>query len=290
VIKLAAFLRNLDGFQKEYKIYSKESSFVQNTIIKDMIGKNTLSDAQKAKYMEWEPLLTKLAKQWDNTTYEARALTAVYTLFAPRRTQDYSLMKVIRKASKKVTEATIEKLNKDYNYLILDKKDWPSQFIFNRYKTDKYFGQQIFNLTKKQNGELMSILSSFIKDDQINSSDFLFRKPGSLKPYTASEFSDLTGSYFEELVGKRMGSTLLRHSFISDVLANPKITDGEKALLAYQMSHSTAVQSTYRVITKEGDDDVLNLSGSLEAEEIEKMKEKVSKVIEQKKKNNKKKG
>ena len=62
VIKLAAFLRNLDGYQKEYKIYSKESSFVQNTIIKEMIGKNTLSDAQKSKYMQWVPLLTKLEK------------------------------------------------------------------------------------------------------------------------------------------------------------------------------------------------------------------------------------
>ena len=67
--------------------------------------------------MQWEPLLTKLPKEWDTTTYEARALTAVYTLFAlytifaPRRTQDYSLMKVIRRASKKVTDASIEKLN-----------------------------------------------------------------------------------------------------------------------------------------------------------------------------------
>ena len=134
----------------------------------------------------------------------------------------------------------------------------------------------------------MSILSTYIKDDDIHNNDFLFRKPGTMKPYTASEFSDLTGSYFEELVGKRMGSTLLRHSFISDVLANYKITDNEKALLAYQMSHSTAVQSTYRVISKEGDNDVLNLSGSLEAEDIEKMKQKIDKVIEQKKKNNKK--
>ena len=110
----------------------------------------------------------------------------------------------------------------------------------------------------------MRILSAFIKDDEINSSDFLFRKPGSLKQYTASEFSDLTGSYFQELVGKRMGSTLLRHSFISDALSDPKITDNEKALLAYQMSHSTAAQCTYRVISKEGGEDVLNSSGSLE--------------------------
>ena len=104
-------------------------------------------------------------------------------------------MNVIRKASKKVTDASIEKINTNFNYLILDKKDWPSQIIFNRYKTDRYFAKQIFNLTEKDNGELMSILSSYIKDDEINSSDFLFRKPGSLKPYTASEFSDLTGSY-----------------------------------------------------------------------------------------------
>ena len=60
------------------------------------------------------------------------------------------------------------------------------------------------------------------------------------------------------------------------------MTDDEKALLAYQMSHSTAVQSTYRVISKEGDEDVLNLAGSLEEEEIKKMREEVDKVIQSK--------
>ena len=95
-----------------------------------------------------------------------------------------------------MTEASLEKLNTNFNAVILDKKDWPTQFIFNRYKTDKYFGQQIFNLNPQDNGQLMSILSFYIKDDEINSSDFLFRKPGSLKQHTASEFSDLTGSYF----------------------------------------------------------------------------------------------
>ena len=111
VMKLASFLRNLEGYQKEYKIYSRQSSYVQNTVLKEMIGKNTLSDAQKAKYMDWTTLIDKLEKAWPDTTFEARALTAVYTLFAPRRTQDYSLMKVIRK--KKVNESAIEKLNKD---------------------------------------------------------------------------------------------------------------------------------------------------------------------------------
>ena len=115
--------------KKKYKIDSKETSFVQNTIIKDMIGKNTLSDALKAKYMRWEPLLTKLKKEWSDTTYDARALTAFYTLFAPRRTQGYSLMKVIRKASKKVTDASIRDLNTNFSYIFLNKKNWPSQFI-----------------------------------------------------------------------------------------------------------------------------------------------------------------
>ena len=287
VIKLASFLRNLEGYQKEYKIYSRQSSYVQNTVLKEMIGKNTLSDAQKAKYMDWTTLIDKLEKAWPDTTFEARALTAVYTLFAPRRTQDYSLMKVIRK--KKVNESAIEKLNKDYNYLILDKKNWPVQFIFNKYKTQKYFNQQIFNLTKKENGELMSILSAYIKDDDIHNNEFLFRKVGSLKPYTASEFSDLTGSYFQELVGKRMGSTLLRHSFITDALSDKNMTDGEKALLAYQMSHSVSIQSTYRVIDKEGQDDVLNFTGTIDKDEQEGLNKKIKELVDRKTANNKKK-
>ena len=99
-----------------------------------------------------------------------------------------------------------------------------------------------------------------------------------MKPYTASEFSDLTGSYFEELVGKRMGSTLLRHSFITLALCDKNMTDGEKALLAYQMSHSITIQSTYRVIDKEGQGDVLNFTGTVDKEEQEGFNKKVKEL------------
>ena len=54
---------------------------------------------------------------------------SLYTMFPPRRNQDYQYMKVVK------TESQAK--NTDFNYLILDSK----QFVFNKYKTSNIHGR-----------------------------------------------------------------------------------------------------------------------------------------------------
>ena len=66
----------------------------------------------------------------------------MYTLLPPRRLKDYQLMRYSERSQ------DITRLNKKYNYLVVDKDDGDEDviLIFNNYKTSKRYGQQIFNL------------------------------------------------------------------------------------------------------------------------------------------------
>jgi hypothetical protein len=253
--RLGSVLRNLDGFQAEYKIYSELSTDVFKKVISKQIGENKLSPEQQAKYMDWEELTSKLESEWSDTTAEARALTSLYVLRPPRRTKDYGLMKVIKRKNKGVTDDSIEKLPTTFNYLILDKRGTPTDLIFNEYKTKREFKKQEYPVT----GELAKVLKTYIAEDKINNGEFLFSKDNG-KPW-GGDFSNLIGDYFEDLVGKRMGSTLLRHSFITYILGmKPRQSLNTREKLAEEMAHSLAVQGTYEVLPDEGkEEDALNL-------------------------------
>jgi len=259
--RLGSVLRNLEGFDREYKIYSELSSDVFKNVISKQIGENKLSPEQQAKYMDWEELTSKLESEWPDTTSEARALTSLYVLRPPRRTKDYGLLKVIKRKNKSVSDDSIKGLPTSFNYLVLDKRGNPTDLIFNEYKTKREFGKQEYPVT----GELRKVLKSYIDEAKINNGEFLFSKDNG-KPW-GTEFSNLIGDYFEDLVGKRMGSTLLRHSFITYILnKQPRESLNVREKIARDMAHSLAVQGTYEVLPDEKkEEDALNLIDADEA-------------------------
>ena len=148
---LASVLRGLDGYQKEYKIISDLSSDIANNKIAKQIGENKLSKKQLKNYLPWDQLVekTQAAIKRKQTPLKDKALMALYTLRPPRR-NDYSEMKVIRTKSNKVTAKTIANLDKKFNYMILDKSDKPKELRFSRYKTEKKYGTQIFDVKNKE--------------------------------------------------------------------------------------------------------------------------------------------
>ena len=60
--------------------------------------------------------------------------------------------------------------NKNNNYLIIDHNNNPSQFIYNKYKTMKTFGQQVIDINK----ELADILKQYIKSYNLKENNYLF--------------------------------------------------------------------------------------------------------------------
>ena len=133
---------------------------------------------------------------------------ALYTLRPPRR-NDYSEMKVIRTKSNKVTVKTIANPDKKFNYLILDKSDQPKELRFSRYKTEKQYGTQIFDVKNK---ELIDLLTHYIKDEKILNGDYLFVNSKD-EPYKKT-WSGFVSGVFKKYTGKSIGANVLRHSFI----------------------------------------------------------------------------
>ena len=63
------------------------------------------------------------------------ALTAVYTLIGPRRVKNFQLMRI-------TNILDLDKLNKKYNWLVLERGNKPSVFYFCNHKTSKSYPEQ----------------------------------------------------------------------------------------------------------------------------------------------------
>jgi hypothetical protein len=155
-------------------------------------------------------------------------ILALYVLIPPRRNKDYSLMRVVQNFT--------PDLSTDFNYYDLTKK----KFIFNNYKTSKKYGRydlSVPNALKTViNKYLKHRASKFALDDQDNK-PFLIRPDG-----TVLDKSNSITKVLNKVFGKSIGSSMLRHIFLSDkYLATFKASK----LDAEQMAHSPAEQKKY---------------------------------------------
>jgi len=162
-------------------------------------------------------------------------------LMPPRR-GDFKDMKVIRTKSKKINKKYIEDLSKEFNYLILDKRDRPKEIIYHRYKTDRTYGSQSFAVSNQQ---LRNLLTQYIRDYKILNMDYLLTNSKGA-PYKKT-FSNYIASVFKQATGKTISIDILRHSYITDFLSN-KPTLNKRAQISKQMSNSISTQAEYEFI------------------------------------------
>jgi len=111
---------------------------------------------------------------------------SLYYLTIPRRNLDYTLMKI--KNINQETDNYIEKNN----------------FIFNKYKTSKYYNRQTEPIPK----DLMKLLKKWIK---INTNEYLLFDTNN-NPLTPSKLTHRLNNIF----GKHIGTSALRHIYITN--------------------------------------------------------------------------
>lgn len=151
---------------------------------------------------------------------------SLYTKTQPRRNKDYLNMYIVK---------NIKNISNDYNYFSIDDK----VFVFNDYKTKKKYGKQIINIPD----ELYDILIKYIqvypltKETEIN-------KPIPL--FWGKSINYIT-RILNKIFGKNVGSTILRHVFLTDKYKGGQINDIEESIKdANAMAHSIrAQQLTY---------------------------------------------
>jgi hypothetical protein len=201
----------------------------------EMKPKNEKTEKQEANWMDWDEIKkvwNGLKEQVDNMKpeeiegsiksrkiYQAYVLLSLYVKSAPRRNQDYYEMRL----------DADNNMMKNFNYYRPNKK----QFVFNVYKTAKTYNQDTMDI----NDTLQAILVKYIKDFGLEDEDFLLYPDDKERKSSSIITKDLN-----KIFGKNVGSSMLRHAYITSELG-PKIKELKD--IAGDMGHSTAMQSDY---------------------------------------------
>ena len=167
--------------------------------------------------------ITKLDSSIDKLIY------SLYTIHAPRRLLDYSEMFISNNID-------IDKLDQVKNYIICE-NDIPTYFVFNKYKTNNFFGKQKIKI----NNNLSLIIQEYIKINKLNYNDSLLNN---IK-------SNTLGKYITNICKKiynfSITETGLRNSYIT-YINNKKLTLNEKKTISQMMAHSLTEQQKYNKI------------------------------------------
>lgn len=237
--------------KEEHQKITNEINKIKD-VMKATAREQKMSPTEKANWMSWEDIQTffkvyhkrckyLLKKKHINTQekecLQRLLLLAIYTQHPPRRPFAYENMRMeTDKTYKKLKEEIGDDITK-FNYLICGKK---TCFIFNNYKTNHAYGQQVIQVKPKS--PLTRILRSYCK--LFPNTDYLF-----------SHINDKTKSLNADAIGKKLkkifvcefkkdiGSTMLRHIYISHMYSNPQMTLADKDKIALQMGHSQGTAS-----------------------------------------------
>jgi len=253
---------------------------------------NELFENEIDKYMNWECILhiyNKLEEIYNNNKNndninEEYFILSLYVLLPPRRIEDYLYMRLSDKIIKREPDMILwtthknlseydnnkkydndkvknidDGLDKDFNYYLINGET--TYFIFNKYKTHNIYGQQMIEINQK----LESILKKYIEYKNIKCGDLFFNNS---KPSFVSKINKI----FEKYIGKKISTNILKHSYITFMLSNKKITEYEKYILGLMTGHSITAQSLYKKIIdsdSEEDDKIINKI-NINSEKIEK--------------------
>jgi len=204
------------------KVYGKD--VVAATKHRNPVGEKT--EKQEANWMTWEQVIAARDALKEKHTEEAErqyVALSLYTMAPPRRNRDYLEMDVVARMNKKKT---------DRNLLVMNKKSM--RFVFNQFKTDKTYGQQVVKVPK----DLEAVLRRYLAMHEV--------QMGPL--FGTGLHSNYMTNLLNSALGKNVGSSMLRHVFVSHFT-----TPEDKAVIermfgtADAMAHSmTTQQGVYR--------------------------------------------
>jgi integrase len=229
IIAIVSVLKNLgnDLYKKYYDIMLD-----LNKKIEDGAKENKKSDVQKKNWIKWDEVTAKfeelknnnkIPKNISETQYDNlldTVILGVFVLSPPRRNKDYIMMKVSKDG---------KGLDDKYNWLDMKKK----QFIFNNYKTEKSYGQQIIDVPVG----LIDIIKKYLKYKKEGEGYLLVKFNGD----RLISDNSLTRR-LNKIFGKNISSSMLRHIYLSDKYGKvqEEMKDDAEA-----MAHSVSQQKEY---------------------------------------------
>ena len=187
----------LSNFNNQLKVRTdKSESQKENWLSNDSIDK--ISNELKSKVVK------KVRNKEDYMNLLNYMVLSLYTLHAPRRNIDFSLMKISNNMS-----------DDKFNYLDIDKQ----QFIFNNYKTQGKYNSVVVNIED----ELLKVISLYLSNHPEKSK--LKNKTYNIHFLKTFYNEDIIKSQditrlLNTVFGKSVGSSLLRNMYLSNKYSN----------------------------------------------------------------------
>jgi hypothetical protein len=248
IVSVLSLVNEKPTYKSVYKYFYEEMMGKSKT--PSETPQNDKTDKQKENWVSWEDIKEMTTKHREKmlefgakktiTPAEFNHLLqtlvlSLYVYIQPRRNQDYLDMVVVKKWK--------EDMPKDKNYLDLA----TSKFIFNKYKTAKKYGTQTIDVPNTAEAPLMDTIAVYLKFHPLwkaskgkEAVPFLVSADG--KPLTAV---NAITRILNKVFGKRVGSSMLRHIFLSDKYDIKEMEEDAEA-----MGHSVEEQRKY--LRKEG--------------------------------------
>jgi hypothetical protein len=233
---LTVITSHLPSLKANYQTLTKLNINV-NKAVQDLRDENKLEDYEKDKIIDLDRnVILKNLNLLSNI--KDKLIFAIYTLH-PARRLDWRHVVLTTETDKKELE------DDDLNFLSITPKE--KKVIFNNYKTDIKYGQQVFKLTDP---ELNKIIDSYISIKKLKEGDYLFSlETDKQRPISQPNFSKKIEEVFYKVYKEPISVRFLRMSHISALMkTNP--TNKEMKELAKQMSHSKDEQSRYNKILR----------------------------------------
>ena len=233
---LVVITSHLPSLRDNYQTLTKLNININNAI-QDKRDENKLEDYEKDKIIDLDRnLILKHLNSF--TDIKDKLIFAVYTL-QPARRLDWRDVVITAETDEKKLE------DDDLNFLSISSKG--KKVIFNNYKTDIKYGQQVFKLIDT---ELNKIIDTYIKLKKLKAGNYLFSlETNKTRPIAQSNFSKKIEQVFYKVYKENISVRFLRMSWISALMkTNP--TNKEMKELAREMAHSKDAQSRYNKVLR----------------------------------------
>ncbi len=227
-------LKATEGESDAYKFWVSE----YNNVVKKLQSKpaDEKTDREETNWIDWKDVLAK-QKELEDKAYATNEwndilnafVLGLYAYFEPRRNQDYLDMVIIRR---KPTKRLLRELDLTQNYYLIKS----NQFIFNKFKTSKSFGQQVFDIPEPIQ-KLFALYFEHYPARKGTKTPLLVKADGS-----AITFVNGITRILNNIFQKNIGATMLRHSYLTHTLGSDY---KNRELVANKMGHSIGTQHKY---------------------------------------------
>ena len=202
------------------------------------------SKPQLENWVDWNTLESKYKETLKNHKFGTKPLIdlkllilSILILQPVRRISDIRLLKVyetnetFKTETKKGKSFIINKqgLDEDFNYY----SPKTNQLIFLNYKTNKLYGEQVFNI---DDYELVKLLDTYIKLYKITNNELIFKKKDNTA-YQQTDFTSFIIRYTKKIYGKEISPSLFRTIYCSSFYSkNPSNKDAD--ICSKKLAHS----------------------------------------------------